>query len=354
MQLFDSSYAAGAQEALLKFAATRAHKEILKSMQSGDMARANRLATTPGLLTDSPRAQQLGHQLKDLGRGGEGLATAVAHPTHGAAARKIFDPTAGVYSPTIVKRKEQLGGNVEGAAKLLGTSQTQHGTPVHFNEYVPGKQVTRDMMLDPAFAQKFEQAKARTQASGRQQGRELHDLRPANAMRTPQGDVKFVDTMPFNRDEVLHPSVERAHRESGRMRENQLPLSGKGVDLLPNMGDTRPGTSTPQFKQYMLGGKPPTGTHHSTFAALNTMAPTPTAAPGPLPPQTMPPQPPPLPPSYSQPPPLGSSSGSSLFASSAGSLPNAPTQMPLANAPTAPSVQASQRLPTQVSRKRPA
>lgn len=331
MHILDAAYADGAEHALLKFGATRAHKEVWKSMRAGDMDRASRLSKTPNVFTDSPRAQLLGHELKSLGRGGEGLATAVAHPTHGAAVRKTFDESAGVYSPTIVKRKEQLG-NVEGAAKFLGAAQTQHGTPMHFNEFVPGRQITRKMMQDPAFVQKFEQAKAVTQASGRQKGRELHDLRPANAMQTPQGDVKFVDTMPFNRNEVMHPSVEKAHRASGRMPENMLPLNHAGAALLPNMGDNRNGTSDKQFKQHMFSDKP-AGVPSANFASLNTMAPSPTGVPAPLGPQTSL-----APPAWREPPPLWSTNPSSIppqltTAATPGKV--SPTQNPMVGAPTA-------------------
>lgn len=344
MHAFATAYAAGAQDALLKFAATRAHKEIWKSMRGGDMDRAHRLSTMPGLLSNSPQAQQLGHQLKDLGRGGEGLASAVAHPTHGAVARKIYDPTGAVYSPQIIRRKEQLG-PVANTAKFLGKSETRQGTPIHFNEFVPGQQVDKAMMAHPPFAQRFEQAKQETMRAGRAQGRELRDLRPANAMRTPDGGVKFIDHMPFNRDEVLHPAHEQHLRNRGVMPSNMLPGNDKGIDLFSNAGDRRPGVTNNEFKQHMLGGKNVNGTRSSDYSALNSHVPAPSAAPGPL--QTIAPHP-----TYGQPAPqtsqAPSSSGSSLFPS--WPSPSAPTQTPLANAPTQPSVQP----PTAVSRKRSA
>lgn len=312
-------------------------------MQSGDMARANRLATLPGLLNDSPRAQQLGHQLKDLGRGGEGLASAVAHPTHGAVARKIYDPAAGVYSPQVVRRKEQLG-PVANMAQYLGKSETQHGTPIHFSEYVPGQQVDDAMMAHGPFAKKFRKAKAEAEASGRAQGRELRDLRPGNAQRTPEGDVKFVDTMPFNRNEVLHPDIEAHDRAAGRLDPGELPVAGQGYGLFPNLNDPRKQTSNDQFKQYMLGGKTTGGTRSSNYAALNSTVPPQSAIPTPL--ATQAPHP-----VYGRPAPLDSSSDSVRFRPAGSST--APTQAPLARAPTAVSPPPTPAQPnTVVSRKR--
>jgi len=285
MTLLDDAYLAGSQQALSKFAATRAHKEILRSMQSGDMARAHRLSTTPGVMTDSPRARQLGHQLKDIDKGGEGLATMVSHPTHGAVVRKMFDPAGGMYSPTLIKRKEQMK-PIPGVANTVGVSQTQHGTPIHFNEFVHGKKITPEMMADPAFAQTFARAKGKTLAAGQAQGRELRDLRPANALATPDGGVKFIDHAPFNRDEVDHPSVERHKRMTGKLPENQVPVAGKGFDLFPNLGDQRPGINQSQLKDYMLGGKPAAGKRWSDHAMLNTALPSQSAVPAPLAPQT--------------------------------------------------------------------
>lgn len=284
MHTLQDAYAAGREDALTKFAATRAHKEIFKAMQSGDMARASRIGNTPGVMSQTPMAQQYGHALKDLGRGGEGLATAVWHPTHGPSVRKMYDPSAGVYSPTIIRRKEQMG-SVAGAAKFLGASQTRQGTPMHYSEFVPGRAVTRRMMQDPTFSAQFQQAKARTQEAGRQKGRELHDLRPANAVRTPQGEIKFVDAMPFRRDEVLHPREERAQRASGKLPDAVLPLTDAGKGVFPNAGAYRAAPTTKQFKQHMIGGQVPRGTTWSTYSPMNSAVPPVSAVPAPLPTQ---------------------------------------------------------------------
>lgn len=296
MHLFDSAYVAGANEALAKYAATRAHKEIGKSMQSGDMARAHRLSTMPGLLSNSPQAQQYGHQLKYLGRGGEGMSHAVAHPQHGAVARKMYDPAAGSYSPEMIQRKEQLS-PLPNTAAYIGKSQTSQGTPIHYTEFVPGQKIDKGMMSHPPFAQQFAQAKAQTTQAGHAQGRELRDLRPGNAMRTPDGKVKFIDHMPFNRDEVIHPAQEAYRRAlprgaPGHLPEWHMPGNERSQDLFPNAGVDRTSTTNDQFNRYMYRGEV-TGQNPDTlrprrigdFAAMNSHIPKPSPAPGPLGPQ---------------------------------------------------------------------
>lgn len=104
-------------------------------VSQGNFAGASSLATTPGVLKPS----LAGSQIKHLGQGSEGLATLVAHPDHGVAVRKLYDPR-GISGPEMIARKEQAGkalGDNPNFAKFLGSAQTPQGGNMHFNEYVP-------------------------------------------------------------------------------------------------------------------------------------------------------------------------------------------------------------------------
>lgn len=197
-------YQRGAAAAMDKYAARRALKEIRSAVGAGDMARANRIATTPGALSEG--AGRFGSQIKDLvsakNIGGEGLPTLVAHPQHGVAVRKLYDPAGGAFSAEMVKRKEQLA-NMPGAAKLLGTGVSQQGTPMHFNEFVQGREVTRAMRAaDPKLDQAYGVSLRAAKRYAGQQGFKLRDMREANAIATPEGKVKFVDNLPYKPSEV--------------------------------------------------------------------------------------------------------------------------------------------------------
>jgi hypothetical protein len=121
-----------------KEAARAGLRQISRLVSQGNLAGASQLATTPGVLKPSVA----GSQIKHLGRGGEGVASLVAHPEHGVAVRKLFDPR-GISGPEMIARKEQAGralGDNPHFAKFLGSAQTPHGGQMHFNEYVqPGQ-----------------------------------------------------------------------------------------------------------------------------------------------------------------------------------------------------------------------
>lgn len=214
MTALKAAYEQGHRDALEKFSATRGLKEIRKSFQAGDMARANRLAKTPGVLSPS---NAYGSELADLGRGGEGLATIVAHPEHGISVRKLFDPAGSAYSPEFVKRKEELA-NLPGTAKVLGTGQSVQGTPIHFNELIAGRDVTE------ADRAAFLAAHARVSAAGQERGYHLADLRPPNAKVTPSGEVKFIDHAPMRPEEV--------RRDYANLPAYRLPVTDASMDSL--------------------------------------------------------------------------------------------------------------------------
>jgi hypothetical protein len=266
MTVLTDAYAQGHAAALQKFAATRALKEIRKAVSAGspaELARANRIAKTPGVLSNN---NGMGSQLGHLGAGGEGLSTTVAHPQHGVSVRKMFDPNAAAYSPEIIRRKEEMP-NLPGVAKLLGTADTQHGTRVHFNEYVPGQDArgmapregerlskpkdsavsletlvaadrTGRAQMAPEQQKAYLQAMTGARRGAQQHGYRLNDMRPPNARVTPQGDVKFVDHMPFKPDEIDWGAQrhQRRRADTGLAPEQsryQMRATDKGLALFP-------------------------------------------------------------------------------------------------------------------------
>lgn len=174
---------------LWKEAARAGLRQISKLVGQGNLARASSLATTPGVLKPSAA----GSQLRQLGAGSEGAATLVAHPQHGVAVRKLYDPN-GISSPAMIARKEELGkalGSDPNFARFYGSAPTPRGgTMMHFNEYVPSTQqspspssasITRD----------------RAQESLNRLGYQGHDLRAGNMITDSNtGQTKVIDYLP--------------------------------------------------------------------------------------------------------------------------------------------------------------
>ena len=249
--MLDDAYQAGANTALMKYAATRGLKEIRRSFAAGDMDRANRLAKTPGILNNNlgSAINSVG-QGGDLGRGGEGLSTLVAHPIHGISVRKAYDPAGKGYSSEIVRRKEQLN-NVPGVSRVLGSTVTRSGTPVHFNEYVPGTQLTNDYVtLNRGASSKLHAARQQLR-SQMHQGYQLHDLQGANAQLQPSGQVKFIDHIPLRPDEAM--TLAQQHHVNAGMAfpDDVLPLTAKGERLFDESNATR--AQTPHILQAAPG-----------------------------------------------------------------------------------------------------
>ncbi len=268
--LFADAYAEGRAAALSKFAATRGMKEIRNAVAGGNMDRANMLAKTPGLLS---QGNTMGSQIKDLGAGSEGLATLVAHPEHGVSVRKMFDPNAVGYSPELAARKQQLG-SLPGSAAHLGATATMHNTPVHFNEFVQGQQASKGMTPDQQ--QQYQRAMVQSQRGARQQGMQLRDMRPENAVVTPEGGVKMIDSLPFKPGETesnaTHSKLRHAvaaGRVDPKLR-NAVLQTHQGAGLFPGAPGNYPAEVTSrnpaQFKQYMMAGNvmPSTGSMRGT------------------------------------------------------------------------------------------
>lgn len=124
---------------LVKVSARAGLKIIRNLLQRGgaeNIAKAERLAITPGVIKKTGP----GSQIKHLGAGMEGVSTLVAHPKKGIAVRKVYDPK-GIATPELIARKGEVGRKLKGSsdvAEFLGGTQTRVG-PAHFYEHVPGK-----------------------------------------------------------------------------------------------------------------------------------------------------------------------------------------------------------------------
>ena len=239
MTMLHDAYETGVNAALVKYAATRGLKEIRRSFAAGDMDRANRLAKTPGLL-DNNLGSSINHvgQGGDLGRGGEGLSSLVAHPIHGISVRKAYDPAGRGYSSEIVARKEQLN-NVPGMSRVLGSTTTRSGTPVHFNEYVPGTQMTNDYVMGNRGASTKLQNAQKQLSAQTHQGYQLHDLQGSNAQLTHSGQVKFIDHIPLRPDEALSLAQQQHANAGMAFPHDVLPLTAKGERLFDESTATR-------------------------------------------------------------------------------------------------------------------
>ncbi len=199
-----------------KEAARAGLRQISKMVSQGNLAGASQLAKTPGVLKPSLAGSQIQH----LGRGGEGLATMVAHPEHGVAVRKLYDPR-GVSGPEMIARKEQAGIALRdnpNFARFLGSAQTPSGGQMHFNEYIsPGQAPTGQAGAKSIQHATVQSHKGLTEA-GFAGGK---DIRAGNMIYDANsGKHKVIDYLPAQKGEFLRMP---------KSRERVLaPASGSG------------------------------------------------------------------------------------------------------------------------------
>lgn len=224
-----------------KEAARAGLRQISKMVSQGNLAGASSLATTPGVLKPSAAGSQIRH----LGRGNEGLATMVAHPEHGVAVRKLYDPR-GITSPSMIARKEEVGralGNNQDFATFRGSAQTPHGQgTMHFSEFVPqAKGAVENQGWTP---QSLATSQRAHKALG-ELGYEGHDIRPGNMVQDARtGQSKMIDYMPGRPGEM----------SSSPLSPEKIEVSPAGHGLFNEQ--SRMGTSTTGgMLGRMLGGK---------------------------------------------------------------------------------------------------
>lgn len=233
-------------------------------VSGGDLAGASRLATTPGVL--KPTAA--GSQIKQLGRGSEGIASLVAHPEHGVAVRKLYDPR-GISSPSMLKQKEEAGravGDNPHFAKFLGSAPTPHGSgTMHFNEYVP--QAKQQASIVPSAAEQTRAQQIRESATQTARGArsalrgvgfEGHDIRKGNmALDQRTGQHKVIDYLPARPGQMETPNINKPH---------QVNVTPQGVHLV---NDSLNKSTTKGMLGGMLGGNKPMGVRRYINASLD-------------------------------------------------------------------------------------
>jgi 2'-5' RNA ligase len=184
----------------VKGAARAGMRQIQQHIGAGNLGAANRLATTPGVLKPSAAGSQLRH----LGSGSEGTATLVAHPEHGVAVRKVFDPQ-GSAGPLMVANKAHMGRALQdhpNVARFLGETPTQIG-PAHFSEYVHGTPTAKapspltSLGGEPPLGKDTASAAASVRAAGPPHGMDLIDVGEHNMITTPGSQHKVIDYMPI-------------------------------------------------------------------------------------------------------------------------------------------------------------
>lgn len=230
---------------LWKEAARAGLRQISRMVGEGNLAGASRLAKTPGVLKPSLAGSQIQH----LGRGGEGVATMVAHPEHGVAVRKLYDPR-GISGQEMIARKEQAGralGNNPTFAKFLGSAQTPQGGQMHFNEYIkPGQAPTGQAGIQSVRHAQTQAQKGLTEA-GFAGGK---DIRKGNMIYDEAaGQHRVIDYLPANKGEFMRMPAGR---------ENQIATTpGTSSPFNPNYNPQ--GGDTGGMLGRLLGGKNPAG-----------------------------------------------------------------------------------------------
>lgn len=226
---------------LWKQAARAGLRQISKLVSEGNISGASRLATTPGVLKPSAAGSQIRH----LGRGNEGLSTMVAHPEHGIAARKLYDPR-GITSPSMIARKEEVGraiGDNPNFAKFLGSAQTPHGQGnMHFSEFVPqAKGAVENHEWTPSTLRTAQGANKTLSGLGY----EGHDIRPGNMVQhAGTGQNKLIDYIPGRAGEM----------SSSPLAPEKISVSPQGSHLFNDPSRTGPSTTGGMLGR-MLGGK---------------------------------------------------------------------------------------------------
>ncbi len=206
--MLTQAYTEGVSSAVSKYAARAGLRQVRNLMRGGNVEAASALAKTPGVLKATPAGSSLQH----LGQGSEGLATLVAHPEHGIAVRKLYDPK-GLSSPAGIARKETAGRSVNdpSVARFLGSAPTPKGNAtMHFNEYVNPKGPHQEP-TGAAQRQAQRATKAQTIRAVRRGGfHNAQDVRADNMMWDgTAGRYKTIDYIPSMHGEFSHLSPNR-------------------------------------------------------------------------------------------------------------------------------------------------
>lgn len=135
----------------------------------------------------------------------------VAHPEHGVAVRKLYDPR-GISGSEMIGRKEQAGralGDNPYFAKFLGTAQTPSGGgTMHFNEFIPQGQAPTGQ----AGAQSVRHTQVQAQKALNEAGFAGKDIRQGNMIFDKNtGTHRVIDYIPGQKGEFMRMPASKAN-----------------------------------------------------------------------------------------------------------------------------------------------
>lgn len=239
-----------------------AFKSGNKEQGEAFLARANKMAKTPGVIKSSPGGSQLKRGIR--GAGSEGSVTEVMDPQFGISMRKTYDPQ-GLSTQQLIKRKDVAGkaiGKSEDVAEYYGqraTPKVRIGPGVHkrtkgtmqFSEPVysaPGVSKPSTIQAAPDYAAAKDKARA---AYSKTPYSDPQDIRAANMIRDVRtGKLKTVDTIPARPGEFIS-QADREFLDPKRFPENMLgPISDAGEKLVK---DPTRAVSPNQLNRSLLG-----------------------------------------------------------------------------------------------------
>lgn len=135
----------------------------------------------------------------------------VAHPEHGVAVRKLYDPR-GISSQDMIARKEQAGravGDSPHFAKFLGSAQTPQGGQMHFNEYVQAGKAPTGQAGAQSIRHTQVQAQRALHNAGYAGGK---DIRGSNMIYDQNtGTHKVIDYIPAQKGEFMRMPKKMDH-----------------------------------------------------------------------------------------------------------------------------------------------
>jgi hypothetical protein len=169
----------------------------------------------------------------------------VAHPEHGVAVRKLYDPR-GISSPSMIARKEEVGralGNNPDFAAFKGSTPTPgRQSTMHFSEFVPQAKGTTSS--DDWTPQSFATSQRANKAL-KGIGYEGHDIRPGNMIQDSRtGQNKLVDYIPARTGEM----------SSSPASPEKIEISPAGGHLFNDPSRTGPDTTGGMLGR-LLGNK---------------------------------------------------------------------------------------------------
>jgi hypothetical protein len=218
----DLSYIPG-----IKIAAQRARTEARRAAAAGDMAKADRIMTAPGVVSE----RSTGVPVRTIGQGNEGLAELAYHPSINngqAMVKKTFNPQAELYSSDMIANKARVGQAMNGDpnfAKFYGEGQTAVGTPIHYNEFIAGERPHRGSVAIDEGLMARDRAEART-------GLQLADVRRGNMLVGPDGNTKIIDSAPI----APHHTYDREFLARDKQPEHAITPRPEFANLLfPNL-----------------------------------------------------------------------------------------------------------------------